>query len=100
MNRLQGQDSAKPGEKDRKVLLRNADTCVCDTTSSRATAIYALAVDGTGHGRFYQGTGIQDAGLKRRAASALSAEATVTRLREHLSGVRAGRGPKPPPPTP
>ncbi len=40
------------------------------------------------------------AALKRRASPALPAEATVTRLREHVSGVRAARGPKPPPPTP
>jgi hypothetical protein len=40
------------------------------------------------------------AALKRRASPALPAEATVTRLREHVSGVRAARGTKPPPPTP
>ena len=38
--------------------------------------------------------------LTRRASPALPAEATVTRLKEHVSGVRAARGPKPPPPTP
>ncbi|HET6310577.1 MAG TPA: VWA domain-containing protein [Candidatus Nitrosotalea sp.] len=37
------------------------------------------------------------AALKRRASPALPANATVTRLREHVSGVRAARGPKPPP---
>jgi uncharacterized membrane protein len=40
------------------------------------------------------------AALKRRAAPALPAEATVAQLREHVSGVRAARGQKPPPPAP
>jgi uncharacterized membrane protein len=40
------------------------------------------------------------AALKRRAAPALPAEATVTRLREHVSGVRAARTTKPPRPKP
>ena len=39
------------------------------------------------------------AALKRAPAPALPAEATVTRLRERVSDVRAARGPKPPPPT-
>jgi hypothetical protein len=39
------------------------------------------------------------AALKRRASPALPAEATVTRLRERVSGVRAARGPKQPPPS-
>jgi uncharacterized membrane protein len=38
------------------------------------------------------------AALKRRASPALPAEATVTRLRERVSGVRAARGTKQPPP--
>jgi uncharacterized membrane protein len=40
------------------------------------------------------------AALKRRASPALPAEATITRLRERVSGVRAARGTKPPPPSP
>jgi hypothetical protein len=39
------------------------------------------------------------AALKRRASPALPAEATITRLRERVSGVRAARGTKPPPPS-
>jgi uncharacterized membrane protein len=35
--------------------------------------------------------------LQRAPSPALPAEATVTRLRERVSGVRAARGPKPPP---
>jgi hypothetical protein len=38
--------------------------------------------------------------LEREKSAALPAEATVTRLRERVSGVRAARGPKPPPPSP
>ncbi len=38
------------------------------------------------------------AALKRAPAAALPAEATVSRLRERVSGVRAARGPKTPPP--
>jgi hypothetical protein len=38
------------------------------------------------------------AALKRAPAAALPAEATVTRLRERVSGVRASRGTKSPPP--
>ncbi len=38
------------------------------------------------------------AALKRAPAAALPAEATVSRLRERVSGVRAARGSKPPPP--
>jgi uncharacterized membrane protein len=38
------------------------------------------------------------AALKRAPAAALSAETTVSRLRERVSGVRAARGTKPPPP--
>ncbi|MDQ2944288.1 MAG: VWA domain-containing protein, partial [Candidatus Dormibacteraeota bacterium] len=40
------------------------------------------------------------AALKRAPAAALPAEATVTRLRERVSDVRAARGPKTPPPAP
>jgi uncharacterized membrane protein len=36
--------------------------------------------------------------LEREKPAALPAEATVTRLRERVSGARAARGPKPPPP--
>jgi uncharacterized membrane protein len=38
------------------------------------------------------------AALEREKPAALPAEATVTRLRERVSGARAARGPKPPPP--
>jgi uncharacterized membrane protein len=38
------------------------------------------------------------AAMTRAPAAALPAEATVTRLRERVSGVRAARGTKPPPP--
>jgi uncharacterized membrane protein len=38
--------------------------------------------------------------LQRAPSPALPAEATVTRLRERVSGVRAARGTKPPPPLP
>jgi len=38
------------------------------------------------------------AAMTRAPAAPLPAEATVTRLRERVSGVRAARGTKPPPP--